>query len=495
MSGADPPDVNPRGGGMARTHVNGKEPRRQTAGRGHAVVIGASMAGLLAARVLSETYRQVTIVDRDVLPGRSSPRRGVPQSYHAHGLLYRGREILDELFPGLSDEAVAHGALLGDIQADFRWCSSGHTMRQADSGLRSLLVSRPLLEHVVRTRVAAQNDIRILDGCSVVGLASTDDRQRVTGVRLRQTDTSDGTIDVDDRLAADLMGDTLAADLVVDASGRASRSPQWLEELGYRRPQRDELHIGVAYASRSYRRKPGHLEGDNGMVIAATPGTPRAGVMLAQEGGRWIVTLAGYLGDGPPIDSDGYTAFAATLPSEDIHAVIRTAEPLDDPRPTRYPSSVRHRYERLRRMPDGFVVFGDAICTFNPIYGQGMTVAAAEALVLRDCLRHGTQQLGRRFARRAARVVDIPWDIVVGGDLRFPGVEGRRSLKVRAINGYLERVHLAAASDPAVGRAFLAVANLTSRPERLLAPDIAARVIQGTRQRTTGTRTAALTRH
>jgi 2-polyprenyl-6-methoxyphenol hydroxylase-like FAD-dependent oxidoreductase len=471
---------------MARTRVNGNEPRRQTAGRAHAVVIGASMAGLLAARVLSETYRQVTILDRDVLPGRSSPRRGVPQSYHAHGLLYRGREILDELFPALSDEAVAHGALLGDIQADFRWCSSGHTMRQADSGLRSLLVSRPLLEHVVRTRVAAQDDIRILDGCSVVGLASTDDRQRVTGVRLRQTDTSDGTIDVDD---------IMAADLVVDASGRASRSPQCLEGLGYRRPRRDELHIGVAYASRSYRREPDHLDGDNGMVIAATPETPRAGVMLAQEGDRWIVTLAGYLGDGPPIDSDGYTAFAATLPSQDIHAVIRTAEPLDDPRPTRYPSSVRHRYEHLRRMPERFVVFGDAICTFNPIYGQGMTVAAAEALVLRDCLRRGTQQLGRRFARRAAKIVDIPWDIVVGGDLRFPDVEGRRSLKVRAINGYLERVHLAAASDPAVGRAFLAVANLTSRPERLLAPDIAARVIRGTRRRTTDTRTKALTRH
>lgn len=486
MSGADTHDVDPRGGDMARTHVNGNEPRRQTVGRDHAVVIGASMAGLLAARVLSETYRQVTIVDRDVLPERSSPRRGVPQSYHAHGLLYRGREILDELFPALSDEAVAHGALLGDIQADFRWCSSGHTMRQADSGLRSLLVSRPLLEHVVRTRVAAQDHIRILDGCGVVGLASTEDRQRVTGVRLRRTDTSDGTIDVND---------IMAADLVVDASGRASRSPQWLEELGYRRPRRDELHIGVAYASRSYRREPDHLDGDNGMVIAATPGTPRAGVMLAQEGGRWIVTLAGYLGDGPPTDSDGYTAFAGTLPSPDIHAVIRTAEPLDDPRPTRYPSSVRHRYEHLRRMPERFVVFGDAICTFNPIYGQGMTVAAAEALVLRDCLRHGTQQLGRRFAHRAAKVVDIPWDIVVGGDLRFPGVEGRRSLKVRAINGYLERVHRAAASDAAVGRAFLAVANLTSRPERLLAPDIAARVIRGTRQRTTDTRTRALTRH
>lgn len=141
-----------------------------------------------------------------------------------------------------------------------------------------------------------------------------------------------------------------------------------------------------------------------------------------------------------------------------------------------------------------FVVLGDAMCTFNPIYGQGMTVAAAEALVLRDCLRRGTQRLGRRFARRAAKVVDIPWDIAVGGDLRIPGVDGRRSLKIRAINSYLERVHLAAASDPAVGRAFLAVANLTSRPERLLAPDIAARVIRGTRQRTNGANAPASTR-
>lgn len=440
------------------------------------------MAGLLAARALTETYERVTIVERDTLPTGVAHRRGVPQSRHTHGLLYRGREILEELFPGLSDDVVADGAIRGDIQQTVRWCNAGRTMRQAPSGLTGLALSRPLLEAHVRARVTALDGIRVLREHDAVSLSTTPDRRRVIGVRVRGTGAA-ASLEATDH--------QIRADLVVDASGRGTRSPQWLRELGYAPPPRDELHVAIAYMTRRYRRAAHHLDGDYGVIIAGTPANSRSGVMLAQEDDQWIVTLVGYLGDVPPPDAAGFAAFAGTLPNPDIHSVISTAEPVDDPRPTRYPSSVRHRYERLRELPEGFLVFGDAICTFNPIYGQGMTVAATEALVLRDCLARGTDRLARRFFRRVAKVVDIPWDIVVGGDLRFPAVEGRRTLKVRAVNAYLARLHVAAASDPAVGLAFLTVANLARGPQRLLAPDVAARVVRGNwGRRPTGTRTA-----
>lgn len=163
-----------------------------------------------------------------------------------------------------------------------------------------------------------------------------------------------------------------------------------------------------------------------------------------------------------------------------------SARPLDDPVRYRFPASVRHRYELLPSFPDGYLVFGDAVCSFNPVYGQGMTVAAAEALVLRDCLRRGSRRLAPRFLRRTAKLIDIPWDMAVGADLRFEFVEGRRTSRVRAINAYMAQLHIAATTDPVVGRTFLQVANLVARPEKLLAPTMALRVLRGTRRAATG---------
>lgn len=434
---------------------------------GHAVVIGASMAGLLAARVLADTYQRVTVVDRDALPDAVEHRRGVQQGRHAHALLARGREALEELFPGLTAELVARGALRRDMQGGFRWCNEGHLMRKETSGTDGLLVSRPLLERRIRARVAAVDNVAVVARRHVTGPLASADNHRVTGLRY---------VDVTDGAAA--AQHTLPADLVVDASGRGSRGIAWLAALGYPTPRVDEVHVDLAYATRTYRRAPGHLDGDGGIAIAGAVTNPRGGALLAMEDDRWIATLIGYAGDDPPIDPDGFCAFAASLPSRDLHGVIADAEPLDDPVRYRFPASVRHRYEHLT-FPEGYLVFGDAICSFNPAYAQGMSVAAAEALELRDCLRSGTDRLAQRFLRRAAKVIDIPWDIVVGGDLRFPFVEGRRTLQKRFINAYVSRLHVAAAADPMVGRAFLHVANLVARPERLLTPGIALRVLRG----------------
>jgi 2-polyprenyl-6-methoxyphenol hydroxylase-like FAD-dependent oxidoreductase len=424
------------------------------------------MGGLLAARALSEVYDTVTVVERDVLEDGPVARRGVPQGRHAHGLLARGREVLEDFFPGFTDELVGLGAPTIDLQAGFRWINGGRLLCQEPSGLLGLGVSRLLLEARVRARVLALPSVRLLDGRNATGLAGTPDRRQVTGLRLLGR-------------AGDAAEETLPADLVVDASGRGTRGPQWLEELGYPAPTVDEVHVGLTYASRSYRREPGSPAG---VAIGGTVANPRGGVMIPQEGNRWIVSIGGMLGDAAPLDHDGFTAFAATLPSPAIHEVIRDAEPLSDAVRFRYPASRRRRYERMPALPERYLPFGDAISSFNPVYGQGMTVAALEAVALRAALDGGETGLSRRFLRAAARLVDNPWDISVGADLRFPDVEGRRTAKVRAVNGYLERLHVAAEHDPAVGRAFLRVVNLVDGPERLMAPSVALRVLRGSRR-------------
>lgn len=430
--------------------------------RDHAVVIGASLGGLLAARVLAETFAQVTLLERDLLPDVGEGRRGVPQGRHAHGLLGRGREVLEELFPGLTGDLVARGARSGDTQAQVRWYGGGRPLSQAESGLMGLAVSRPLLEGYVRTRVRALPNVQVFEQTVVRELVTTPDRARVVGVRVERGGDAP---------------EELRADLVVDASGRGSPMPRWLATLGYPAPPEERVEVGLAYASGHFRRT-GDFGGQNAVVVAASPEHPRGAAMIAQEGDRWIVSVGGRLGDRPPTDPAGFLAFARSLPAPEVAEVVREGELLGEIVPFSYPASVRRRYERLRRFPEGLLVFGDALCSFNPVYGQGMTAAALEALALRRCLAAGGRGLARRFFRAAGRVVDIPWSLAAGSDLRFPDVPGPRPLRVRLVNAYLARLFPVAWQDPVVARAFLRVTNLLSPPTSLLSPGIALRVLR-----------------
>ncbi|HEY8491058.1 MAG TPA: monooxygenase [Dehalococcoidia bacterium] len=439
---------------------------------GHAVVIGASMGGLLAARALADSYEQVTLVERDAFPPAGEHRRGVPQGRHVHALLAKGREILEAFFPGFTQDLVDQGALLGDVGRHARWFDRGGYHCRYASNLPSVLVSRPRLEWYVRTRLLALPNVRAIEGCDVLGLTATEDRARVTGVRVlrRQPGSAE---------------EVLGADLVVDASGRGSRMPAWLDALGYAKADEERVEVKVGYTSQLYRRRPQDLGGDRAVIITASPELRRLGVLIAQEGDRWMVTLAGYLGDYAPSDESGFLEYARNLAAPDIYEALKDAEPLSDLVTARFPASQRRRYERLRRFPEGLLVFGDAICSFNPVYGQGMTVAALEATALRACLDEGRAHLAQRFFRRAARVVDSPWQIAVGGDLRIPEVEGKRTPMVRFINWYVDRVHVAARHDPVVARAFQRVSNLVAPPPSLLRPGVALRVLRGNLRRPT----------
>ena len=446
-----------------------------------AVVLGASMAGLVAAQVLADSYGQVIVIDRDELPETSIHRRGVPHGRHLHALAARGQQALENLFPGLTAELVADGALAGSLLADARMFLSGHRLRRTDTGLVLLCASRPFLEARVRARVRAHPNVILLDRCDVVGLVTTPDHRRVTGARvLRHADSS--------------AEEVLVADLVVDASGRGSRTPGWLESLGYTPPEREQVRIGLAYSTRIYRLTPGALHGDLAILDAATPQLPRTGALLALEGDRWMLTLAGILGDRPPTDPNGFLDFAQSLRFPDIYEAIQDAEPLDDPVGFRFPASTRHHYEQLRRFPAGFLVVGDAVCSFNPIYGQGMSVAALEALMLRRHLARGTEPQSTRWFRDLARVVDVAWNMSAGGDLVFPGVEGHRTFKTRLLSAYLARLHAAAAHDARLATAFIRVSGLVAPPQSLLHPSVVLRVLrEGGRKTVVGSLDPAVT--
>ncbi|WP_029583924.1 NAD(P)/FAD-dependent oxidoreductase [Bradyrhizobium sp. URHD0069] len=428
-----------------------------------AIVIGASMGGLLAARALADHYREVIVVERDVLPGTYEPRKGVPQGRHTHGLLARGRDVLEQLFPGFTEEMVAQGAATGDVVDQVLWFNHGFYLCNAPSKMLGLAISRPMLEGSVRRRVLQLPNVRLQDRCDVLEPAFDRSQGRVSGVRVQSRGGSDGT-------------QMMNADLVVDASGRGSSSPAWLGALGYPKPREEQIKINLGYATRQYRRLPEHLRGMRGAIIAACPPDWRFGAILAQEGDRWIVTLGGYLGDPAPTDDNGFVAFARSLQKPEIFDVVRVAEPLCPLMPYQFTANLRRHYEELHRFPAGFLVFGDALCSFNPVYGQGMTVACVESLALRECLAEGTQDIAGRFFRAASRLIDIPWQIAVGSDLQHPRVEGKRTTQVRFINWYIAKLYRAAQDDAVLASRFLEVANLMRQPTALLDPQIAFRV-------------------
>jgi 2-polyprenyl-6-methoxyphenol hydroxylase-like FAD-dependent oxidoreductase len=446
------------------------------------VVIGASVAGLLAAAALSRACPRVTLFDRDTLPAEPGPRRGVPQTRQLHALQARGVQALDELLPGLRDELVAAGGVLADMQGDIHWYLDDYLLKPARTGLEGIGISRPQLEWLIRSRVAALPGVTITDETDVVRLVTADDQ--VTGVTVRAARTPD---------AAE---ETVAADLVIDAAGAGSRTPVLLQELGREAPRVTRVRAGVTYVTRMYRRDQKQLDGRFGSLFTPYPGRPFGGAALRQEGDRWVVLLAGMVGTEPPLDEDGMIAYADKFASQDIASVMRESTPLTEPLKYTYPESTRRHYEKLGGMPDGLLVIGDAYCGFNPIYGQGITVAALEALILRRLLsptearatearatearvtQDSSAGLARAYFQAAGKLVDEAWETSAASDLRFPEVEGERRRGASLLNAYGEKFRAAASVDPALGETFLRVANMADKPTKLLSPGTVLRVFR-----------------
>lgn len=427
----------------------------------HAVVIGGSMAGLLAARVLAQHFERVTVLERDELVSgapeqRLVPaRKGVPQGRHLHVLLSAGLSALSRLLPDFLEQAALRGARTADIGQLGTLYLSGVLIPQLMTGSKTMSLSRPALEQLVRALVCRHHNIELRAGEQVKGLLG--DKAAITGVRLAESE--------------------LSADLVVDATGRGSRMPGWLEQLGLLSAREELVRSRVTYTSCTIRRRPEHLGGDLGWVITPMPPHTRVGAAQALEGDRFVITLTSYLGEPGPTDFAGMIEYARSLPYPGLYELLRNAEPLSEVVQMQDPMSRRRRYEGLARFPEGLLVFGDALCNFNPAYGQGMSVAALEAEALQRCLQAGTRKLGRRFFAAAAKIVDAPWMLATGSDFQWPKVEGKRPFGTPLLNAYVARVIRTAGRDAVVADRLLRVMHLLVPPQQLFAPTILRRVL------------------
>lgn len=386
----------------------------------HAVVIGGSIAGLLASRILTNHFERVTIIERDFLPQSPILRPGVPQARQLHVLLKQGWDILEQLFPSIQDEIMAAGAHPIDLAADLAWLTPAGWGVRFPSELTMISCSRSLLEWCIRQRVSALPQIEFLQGCEVKSLVSNEENTGVVGVLVDSHHRSDKETTGSKQF--------LFAQLVVDASGRSSQAPQWLDRLGYTTPQKTVVNPHLGYASRLCQLS-SDFQGD-WRALYLQPDPPnkvRGGAFYPLEENRWIITLWGSDRDYPPTDEAGFLEFARSLPSPLVYEAIAAADPISPIYGYRATENRMWHYEKLARWPEGFVILGDAVCAFNPLYAQGMTVAALGALTLEQCLQEQIRRrpdgsfsgMARRFQKQLAKVNTAPWQLAITVDYQY----------------------------------------------------------------------------
>jgi 2-polyprenyl-6-methoxyphenol hydroxylase-like FAD-dependent oxidoreductase len=431
----------------------------------HAIVVGGSIGGLLTARVLSKHFDQVTIVERDSFSENYEPRKGVPQGKNVHVIFGGGVRVINRLFPGFFDELANSGSMVCDFARDLCWYHGGVWKSRPESGLTSYWQSRPFLESNLLRHLRRDPNVRILEKTAVNELIADHQNGRIIGVELRGS--------------AEGPAERLDADLVVDASGRGSQTPRWLEALGYERPIEKRVEVNIGYASRQYERP---NDSSRDWQIMALFGTPpkstRAGYIFPIEGGRWLVSEVGFSRDYPPDDDAGFLEFARNMELPDFYDAIKDAKPLSSVSTFKFPANVWHRYDQLSRFPEGLLVLGDAISTFNPVYGQGMSVCALEIDELRQMLESSKSTDGlnadfaKQFFRKAAKIIETPWLLATQADFLYPQTQGIRPVYTNALNSYLARVLQLCSGNDQIAMTFYEVLHFLRKPTAFFHPQV-----------------------
>lgn len=436
----------------------------------HAIVIGGSIAGLLAARVLSDHFDTVKILERDRLPDGPQGRAGAPQGKHAHNLLVRGLRIMEALFPGFEQALADEGAPVMNYGSDVRvLVTPTQWLPRIETTYASRAASRPMVEWLLRERVMALPNVEICERVVVDGLLLDANKTRVTGVQVSQRGVKAPS--------------ELAADFVVDASGRPTRTPEWLEELGFGKPEVSIVDSGVGYATRLYRKPAGF---DDWTVLYMPPKwpNPRGGAVFEVENDYWLVSQGGYLRDYPPTDPDGFLNFASTFPQPDLYNAIKDAEPLSDVVSYRNTRNIRYHYQRMT-LPTHYAVVGDAVCGFNPVYGQGMSSAAMAAELLGEVIAHSHGDLAcvtATFQKKLAELHEDIWLLATMEDLVFisqkEGMEGKGPSRIeRMAQMYIGRSIGTMLYDPYIAQVFVEIMNLTKPTRALFHPRVMASVL------------------
>jgi 2-polyprenyl-6-methoxyphenol hydroxylase-like FAD-dependent oxidoreductase len=472
-TGEYPVEMNPRRSEAVVAGMN----QRGTKPYEHAVVLGASMAGLVTAQALSRHFRRVTIVERDELADRPAGRPGVPQADHLHVLLPGGMVALEALLPGYATGLRDAGAESLVAPTELLWLNPAGWINRFAPQHEILSASRQLIEWHTRRLVTDTPGVVVRDGLSVLDLRMAESGERVAGIRCEKRSTDGGS---DDGAFVDI-----DADLVVDATGRRSRLPDWLERAGHERPAETRIDAHLGYATRIFRRPEGDRDWKAVFIQSQPPATNRMGVMFPIEGDRWIVTVQGVAEDRPPAHDDDFLDFAARLRSTAIYDAIRDAEPLTPVVTFANTANRRRHYDGLPRWPERLLAVGDSACAFNPVYGQGMSVAAKSAVALDGELeRHGRSHdsldgFVRRMQRRIATEGNAAWMIATGDDLRMPTTTGAKvTAATRMQHRYLDRVVAASTTDETVLSAMLNVFFLLASPTSLFRPSIVRRALR-----------------
>ncbi|MFI2369348.1 FAD-dependent oxidoreductase [Streptomyces sp. NPDC018833] len=433
-----------------------------------AVVIGGGLAGMLAAGVLRPYVDEVTVVDRDALPDGPHARRSLPQAHHAHLLWSGGARAIEALLPGTTQRWLAAGARRIPLPTGLVSMSALGWFRRWPEMQFLIACSRDLLDWVIREQVTARPGITVLQRTELLGLQG--DTTRVSGVRVRGAEG-------DERV--------LPADLVVDASGRGSRTPDWLRALGAGEVREEKVDSGLAYASRLFRAPAGTAMFPvvNVQADAREPRPGQTATIVPIEGGRWLVTLSGTRGGQPTSAADEFENFARSVRHPIVGELIAHAEPLTDVVVNRSTVNRRRYYEKAADLPEGFVAIGDAVATYNPVYGHGMSVAAQGVLALREALASrgvGAPGLARAVQRAVAGPVSTAWDLATGQDILYPGAIGREpGASARVLRTYVDRLMLTATGRPLVTKALFDVMTLSAPIASLLRPEIALAVLRG----------------
>jgi 2-polyprenyl-6-methoxyphenol hydroxylase-like FAD-dependent oxidoreductase len=434
-----------------------------------AVVVGAGMAGLPAARALADYFEQVTVLERDALPADASPRIGTPQSRHTHGLLGGGQRALSELFPGFERDLAAAGAVPLRVGLDIRFERPGFDpFPQRDLGWIGYAMSRPLIELTARQRVQRCKNIMIREHCRAMELIGSPDGEVVSAIRF---DSGEGKTE------------TLAADLIVEASGRDNLTAGLLQSTGRARPEENTIGVDITYATAIFTIPDDAPADWRGVMTLDWPARgDLAGIMLPLEQNRWIVTLVGRHGDKPPAERDGFLAYAGRLRTPTIYHAIKNAEQLGEIARFGFPASVYRHFDRLDKFPRGLLPFGDAICRFNPVYGQGMSVAAQEARLLRKLLQRRASEadplagLASAFFNEAAALIETPWALAAVPDLAHPRTQGQRPEDLQQRLEFGEGLNRLAAHDATVHKLMFEVLHLLKPQSVLRDPELVERV-------------------
>ncbi len=435
---------------------------------GRAVVIGGGLGGLAAAAALADHFAQVVVLERDRLPRAALPRDGVPQGKHPHVLLLGGQRALAALAPGFEEALAGAGAVPMCLGLDGHIDWPGHDpLPQRDLGATVYSASRALIEETLRRHVVAMANVTLREGCRAEALLVSGDGARVEGVR--HSALADG-------------GTTTSADLVIDASGRGALTIRLLEETGRQLPEETEIGIQLAYATAVYAIPEDAPADWKFAVLFPNPReSNRRALLIPIEGNRWIVSMVSFHGEMPPDNPAGFLEFARTLRTPTIFQAIRNAKLLEPITRFAYPGSTWRHFERLADFPRGLLPIADAVCRFNPVYGQGMSVAAQEAALLRrllgDLAGHDDPlgALAGAFFRDMPAILASPWS-TAQADLAYPQTTGARPADFAQTMQFSSALVHLAVREPDVHQTWGEVVNLVRSPAVYREPALQRRV-------------------